>query len=200
MRMLILALPLALLSTVAAVPGQAQEMSCQNAQFSETVMQRFPRVRAACLEVIRRDSVYFAVFKADLVRVTQSGVRIRPKLPDGSHAETRHVDVSPDRRVLVEGEQFRFDELSLPQELTVYIQVTEPMVALSPVNDIEPWALSSLQNVEPARTASADTPVAMPDTSSVLPYVGLCSGALLCLGAVLRRVRRSHLHGRAETR
>ena len=52
-------------------------------------------MREACLDVLDKDSQYYAVFKAKLVRVSSSNVRIEPKLPDGSYAEVRQVAVSP---------------------------------------------------------------------------------------------------------
>src|SRR4029453_15412307 len=83
------------------VAAQAPILDCHTAQFSEAVLQRFPKVRDACLDGITREGPPYAVFKADLVRVSSKGVQIRPKLPGGAHAEARLVKVHPDRKVLV---------------------------------------------------------------------------------------------------
>jgi hypothetical protein len=157
--------------------AQSPPVTCQNAKFSAAVMERFPRVREACLEVLNRDSQYYAVFKAKLVRVSQSNVRIEPKLPDGSYAEARQVKVSPRRRVLVDGHAVGFDELALGQELTVYIEVSAPMVVFPPAEKTDPWQPEPLEEVPPPN------PPKMPSAALPVPWTGV--GALLGRGAFL---------------
>src|SRR5687768_9000998 len=87
--------------------AQAQAPSCQTVQFSDSVLERFPRVREACLDVIERQGQLLAVFKADLQRVTGNKARIRAKLPNGTRAAAQTVQVNPQRRVLVDGKSYR---------------------------------------------------------------------------------------------
>jgi hypothetical protein len=190
-------LSVALLSGLLAT-AHAQDVSCSNAQFSDEVLQRFPSVREACLDVITNEGSYFAVFKADLLRVTSSGVQIRPALPSGKHADPRFVQVSSARRVLVDGKPVRFSDLELGQELTVYIKVTEPMVAFTPVAESEPWELAPLEEVDAARVATAELPP-MPHTAGVLPFVGTGGGTLVLVASLIGIVRRLRSVG-AESR
>ena len=159
--------------------AQTAPVSCQNAKFSTAVMERFPRVREACLDVLNRDSQYYAVFKAKLIRVSQSSVRIEPKLPDGSYAEARQVKVSPKRRVLVDGQALGFNELALGQELTVYIEVRAPMVVFPPAEKTEPWQPEPLEEVPPP------TPPRMPSTAGPVPWIGVGALALFGLAILL---------------
>ena len=161
------------------VMAQSPPVNCQNAKFSSSVMERFPRVREACLDVLDKDSQYYAVFKAKLVRVSSSNVRIEPKLPDGSYAEVRQVKVSPKRRVLVDGRPVGFEELALGQELTVYIEVQAPMVVFPPAEKTDAWQPEPLEEVPPPAAPK------MPSTAGPVPWIGVGALALLCLAAVL---------------
>lgn len=162
--------------------AQGSSVTCENAQFSSAVLDRFPRVREACLDVINRDTQYFAVFKAKLVGVSHSGVRIRPKLPDGSLADARQVKVHEDRRVLVDGRPVTFGELSLGQELTVYIEVLEPLVVFPPAVSTEAWQPAPLEEITPSPTL-----VRMPSTASLVGWLGFLAAALLGFAAVFPR-------------
>jgi len=136
-------------------------------------------VREACLDVLDKDSQYYAVFKAKLVRVSSSNVRIEPKLPDGSYEEVRQVKVSPKRRVLVDGRPVGFEELALGQELTVYIEVQAPMVVFPPAEKTDAWQPAPLERVGPPAAPK------MPSTAGPVPWIGVGALALLCLAAVL---------------
>jgi len=158
------------------VSAQSTPVNCQNAKFSTAVMERFPKVREACLEILSRNSQYYAVFKAKLVGVSQANVRIEPKLPDGTYAEARQVKVSPKRRVLVDGKAVGFDELALGQELTVYIEVREPMVVFPPAQNSEPWQPEPMEVPPPPKTSS---------TSGLVPWIGVGALALSGLATVI---------------
>lgn len=173
---------------VAAPLAQAQEVDCQTVQFSNDVMEKFPRVREACLDVIEHQGQLMAVFKADLLRVQGNKVRIRARLPGGGQAEPQTVQVSPDRRVLVDGKKYRVDELALGQQLTIYARVDEPVAAIQPAEASEPIDFVPIE-VEPMRVASAAEPE-MPTTASELPALGLLGALLACLAIGLEFMRR----------
>ena len=154
-------------------------------QSAETTAERFARVREACLDVFARDTQYFAIFKAKLLGVSPKGVRIRPKLPDGSLADARQVAVSEDRRVLVDGRPVSFGELTLGQELTVYIEVREPLVVFPPAVATEPWQPVPLENV-PLQSSLAR----MPGTAGFIGWLGFLAAALLGLAAVCQQWSR----------
>jgi hypothetical protein len=168
--------------------AQAQPPNCQTVEFSKEVVQRFPRIREACLDVLQANGELLAVFKADLLKVSGNRVRIRAKLPDGSHADARTVQVSPQRRVLVDGKSYRVNQLALGQELTIYAKVDEPVATLAPADASEPVEFAPIEESEPTRLAEADPE--MPRTASPLPILGAGGGLLLTLGALLGVLRR----------
>lgn len=177
----------------AATMAQAQDIDCQNVEFSDEVTRKFPRVREACLDVIERQGQIMAVFKADLLKVSGNKVRIRAKLPGGGQAEPQTVQVPPDRRVLVDGKKYRVSELALGQELTIYARVDEPLAALAPAEASDPVDFVPIE-VEPIRVATAEPE--MPRTASGLPALGLLGVFLVCLAVaieLIRRVRRLRL-------
>lgn len=170
------------LSATACMPvamAQSPTVTCNNAQFSAAVVSRFPRVREACLDIITRDAQYYAVFRAKLLGVSPTSVRIRPKLPDGSLADARKVSVSADRRVLVDGRSESFSELALGQELTVYIEVREPMVVFPPAVATDPWQPVPLEVIPPS-----PSPARMPATAGLVGWLGILSAGLLSFAAV----------------
>lgn len=173
----------------------AQNPECNDVQFSQRVLDKFPRVREACLDVITRDGQPYAVFKADLVKTSSDGVKVKIKLPDGTHSETRFIKTSPDLRVLAEGEKVRIQDLAVGQELTTYIKVSEPMIALAPETESEPVAFSPLEPMD-TRMAAADTAAEMPETASSMPAIGASGLALMALGSFLIILGRMMMHGR----
>jgi hypothetical protein len=180
---------IAVLSTVAAVTDvQAQQMTCKTADFSEEVLARFPRVREGCLEITERNGEPYALYKAEVVRVRSDGVDVRFKLPDGSKSERRYIKTRPEFRVLIEGKATRVRDLGVGQDLTAYVKVREPVVALAQPAD-EPVAdPAPLEAVEPAvETRVAE---AMPQTAGPLPLLALLGSGLVLLAGGMRRLRR----------
>jgi hypothetical protein len=180
-----------LLSTVvlfaAAQAAEAQTPTCQSVEFNPAVTERFPRLREACLDVIERQGQVLAVFKADLLKVSGNKVRLRAKLPDGTRAPAQTVQISPQRRVLVNGKSVRVDQLALGQELTIYAKVSEPVATIAPADTSEPIELLPVES-EPVRVASGDPE--MPRTASVAPAIGLGGAVLIVLAGALGLIRR----------
>lgn len=184
---------LGMLAMLAAVTdARAQEVTCQSAQFSEQVVARFPRVREGCLGVVMRDGEPYATFKATVARVRSDGVDVRFLLPDGGKSDRRYIKTAPERRVIVDGKGVRVRDLAVGQELTAYVKVSEPVVALAQPADEPVAEPAPLEEFEPSlETRSAEaTPDAMPETASVLPLLALVGGVLVLIAAGMRRIRK----------
>jgi hypothetical protein len=175
----------AVLLTLTVAPGAyAQSSACQTVKFSDSVLQRFPRAREACLDVITRDGEQYAVFKADLLRLSGNTARIRAKLPGGERAPAQSIRVDPKRRVLVNGKGVAPSQLAIGQELTAYVKVTEPAATLAPEDD-GALAAMPLEDAEFDQMASAS----MPATASPLPLLGAIGALLLAVAAILGFMR-----------
>lgn len=168
----------------------AENPGCPNVKFSAEVLQRFPRAQEACLDVISKGGEQYAVFKADLTGVQGNTVRVRVKLPDGSYSEPRSIKTNPKLRVLVDGKPYTVSELAPNQELTTYIRVDQPMIALAPANETDPVDAVPLAAPEPAQETRLAAAPAMPHTASQagLPLLlGLFCGAMALALRISRR-------------
>lgn len=177
---------------VATVPAEAQGPACQEVKFSENVLDRFPDARKSCFDVIERNGEEYAVFKVQLAEVRGNTLRVRVKKPDGSVGKIQNVETSPNRRVLIEGKPYRVSELAPDQELTAYVHVTRPEIAIAPVSDAEPVESVPLAMAdEPMRVSAA--PPTMPATAG--PFENVALLGLLCLAVamslnIIRRRRK----------
>jgi hypothetical protein len=176
----------------AADATRAQNSACQSVQFSAEVLDRFPGARASCLDVIQREGQQYAVFKAQLVEARGNSLRIRVKSPDGKYGPATVLAARPGRKVLVDGKPYPVSELAPNQELTAYVRVDEPEIALAPVTEAEP--LESFPLAEPpeasgpVRLSSAAAP-SMPDTASSVGILALVGFFLLAVAGLLTMMR-----------
>lgn len=183
--------PLAGVLLAMAVPAQAQGPACEEVKFSEQVLDRFPDARKSCLDVITRDGQEYAVFKAQLQEVRGNTLRVRVRNPDGTYGAMQNIPTSSDRRVLIDGRPYRVSELAPNQELTAYVHVTRPEIAIAPASDTEPVQTVPLAVAiveRPARVASA--PATMPDTAGPMENVALLALFFLAAAMSLKIVRR----------
>jgi hypothetical protein len=197
--------PLALLACASltwiasgAVLAQNPE-GCASAKFSEQILERFPNAPDSCLDVISRGGQDYAVFRVQLERVSGNTLHVRFNNPDGSRGPRTRVTAQPDFRVLVEGQPTRVRDLAPNQELTAYVQVDRPMVALAPATATQTWHIVPLAltpaegdaaETDRTRLAALDEGAVMPDTAGPAPIVATV-GLLFILGAVGARAMRS---------
>jgi hypothetical protein len=171
----------------ASVPALAAD--CASAQFSETVVARFPNIRAVCSEVIEKDGQQYAVVKGDLVRTGNNAVYMKFNLADGTKSDTRKIETRPEFRVKVDGKPVSVRNLAVGQELTAYVKVSDPVIALEPY-DPAPLETTPLESAPP--TMASNETADMPRTASALPGIGTLGGLLLAFAGVLTyfRLRR----------
>ena len=172
-----------------AALSAAENPGCANVKFSQAVLEKFPRAQEACLDVIEKGGEQYAVFKADLTGVQGNTVRVRVKLPDGSYSDPKSIKTNPKLRVLVDGKPYTVSELAPNQELTTYIRVDKPMIALAPAEPSDPVEPVPLAAPEPTRLAAAPAPT-MPHTASqaALPLLmGLFCAAVAFALRISRR-------------
>src|SRR6188768_994535 len=135
-------------AVLGGVAAPALAADCATAQFSDTVLARFPNIRAVCTEVIEKDGQQYAVVKGDLVRTGNNAVYMKFKLADGTKSDTRKIATAPERRVMIEGKPVSVRNLAVGQELTAYVKVSDPVIALEPAMD-EPLALAPIEPAAP---------------------------------------------------
>jgi hypothetical protein len=172
------------LCTIGAVAvSQAQTVTCQNAQYDPEVVARFPNIAKACSEVISKGGEQYAVVKARLDRVDPSGrVGVRVKQPDGGYSKQISIRPRPDLKVKVDGKPATVRDLATPQEITAYVKVRAPEMALAPAEPSEQLVFVPIE--EPQEQMAA-----LPATASFLPLFGLLGFVSLLLGGSLSVIR-----------
>jgi LPXTG-motif cell wall-anchored protein len=179
------------LALIPAVALAQQPAACERVEFSEEVLARFPNIRSACLDVISKGDQQYAVVKADLVRATARRMTIRVKRPDGSHSDPIGVNVAPNERLNVGGKPTPIQDVAIGQELTAYISVADPGIALARAEESEAIEFTPVPATpEPAPAAVASAPAEMPKTATNLPLLGSIGFGLLTLGAAFAFLRR----------
>lgn len=178
---------------LALVPAAAlaqQPEACQRVEFSAEVLARFPNIRSACLDVIARDGQEFAVVKAQLVRVAPRRMTVRVRLPDGTQSAPMIIRTQSSMRVLINGRPTRIEDVAVGQELSAYIHVTDPGIALADesTGPVEFTPIPAEPEPEPAPAVAAAPE--MPKTATRLPLAGALGLGLLALGAGIAILRR----------
>ena len=173
------------LCTIGAIAvSHAQTVTCENAQYNPELLTRFPNLAKACSEIISKGGEDYAVVKAKLDRVNPSGtVAVRVKQPDGSYSKQITIRPKSDLRVQVDGRPARVRDLATGQEITAYVKVREPAIALAPADETAP--LEAMPIEEPQEQMAA----ALPETASMLPLLGLFGGVSLLFGGLLSMIR-----------
>jgi hypothetical protein len=169
-----------------AAPAMAAD--CATAQFSDAVLARFPNIRAVCTEVIEKDGQQYAVVKGDLVRTGTNAVYMKFNLADGTKSDTRKIETRPEFRVKVDGKPVSVRNLAVGQQLTAYVKVSDPVIALEPADD--QFAYYPIEEAAPAPMAASTAE--MPRTAGPMPMVASLGALLLAFAGMLTflRVRR----------
>lgn len=188
--------------------------SCADLSWQKQVVARYPNIAAACQEVVVSNSVRYARFTGELLRVNRDGsVSFDFKDRDGkSVGKATTLQPADSQRAVIEGRAYRLSELNPGQQLSLYVPETNLVVATEPGAPpeavakvvFEEPAATTEQPAEPVRLAQATPPPAapiappaqparLPDTASWSPLLVLL-GVLALIGAVLlmtgRRMRR----------
>jgi hypothetical protein len=179
----------ALLTVLWCQAGLAQG-NCGDIQFSSDITSRFPNARNACLGVVRRDGQEFAHFQGRIRQVRGNTVEAEFKLPNGEWGRPVSFETDANARIRIQGQTYRYRDLSRGQELDVYLPADRWAIAVAqdPSTDFENApAVTLVALQEPAPSVAS---AALPRTASILPLLGLLGAVLTGLGAAVATVRR----------
>ena len=176
-------------AVLGGVAAPALAADCATAQFSQAVLDRFPNIRMVCSEIIDKEGQQYAVVKGDLVRTGNNAVYMKFKMADGTKSDTRKIETRPDFRVKIDGKPVSVRNLAVGQELTAYVKVSDPVIALEPADAGETLAAYPIEEAAPM---VADNTAEMPQTASAMPTVAGFGALLLAFAGMLTflRIRR----------
>jgi hypothetical protein len=181
---------LVLVMIPAAALAQQPE-ACQRVEFSAAVLERFPNIRTACLDVITKEGQTYAVVRASLVRASQRRMVVRVRLPDGTQSDPLGINVNTNERVNIEGRMVPIRNLAVGQDISAYINVKDPGIAVASeaAGPVEFTPITAEPEPEPVAEAAAPAPE-MPKTATRLPLLGTLGLFLLAAGAGIAFLRR----------
>ena len=120
---------LAAIASLVAIPvASAEDVTCENANFSTEVMDTFAGVRYSCLEIVERNGGPHAVLKAEVVRVASPNMILKFARPEGGF--TNPITVSPEADYIFtvdDGREVKLRELTVSSQLRVYVPVKGPV-------------------------------------------------------------------------
>jgi hypothetical protein len=179
------------LAMIPAVALAQQPEACQRVEFSAAVLERFPNIRKACLDVITKGDQTFAVVRANLLRVTARRMTVRVQLPDGTQTDPMGINFNSNERVNVDGRMVPVRDLGTGQTISAYVNVNDPGIAVASeaTGPVEFTPITAEPEPEPVAEAAAPAPE-MPKTATRLPLVGTLGLFLLAAGAGIALLRR----------
>jgi hypothetical protein len=122
---------LAAVASLAAFPAaNAQDdVTCENANFSEQVLESFGSIRFSCLEIVDMGGTPHAKLKATVLRVTPPKLTVRLDRNDGSTSNPVTFTPPPDFEFTVDEDRKKVTlrELTPTTKLNVYVPVDAPI-------------------------------------------------------------------------
>ena len=120
---------LAAISSFAAIPvASAQDLTCESANFSEEVLERFGSIRYSCLEVVERNGEAHAVLNAEVTRVASPNLSVKFKRTDGGYSSIYTFTPGEDQEFNLEGgRKTNLRDLTVSSVLRLYIPVEAPV-------------------------------------------------------------------------
>ena len=129
---------LAAIASFAAIPAAtAQDLTCQNVNFSQEVLDSFGSIRYSCREIVQRNGEPHALLRAEVVRKESPRLTVRFQRTDDGRL-TNPVTFTPaDDYIftLDDGKKLSLRELAAGNILRVYVPVSAPVGKLGFVVD-----------------------------------------------------------------
>lgn len=177
---------------------KAQKASCDvvnwRTGWDQELLSRFPNMEQGCHEVVIVDGKKWIRFEADFVRRNSNGSVVSDfQSPRGRSIGQLTLKPAPEQRVLLDGREYRFSELSKGQSLNFY--VPEGTLAFATTPDAPAERVAEVVVEEPVRMAEVDEtrttqrPDRLPQTAGPLPLVAT-GGVLFLMAGLGLGIRR----------
>ena len=129
----------AIVSLTAIPAANAQDLTCANVNFSQSVLDTFGSIRYACREIVQRNGEPHAMLRAEVVRANPPKLTVRFLRTDDGRKTNPYTFSPADGYIftLDDGKKLRLRELSAGNLLRVYIPVAAPVGKLGFVIDPE---------------------------------------------------------------
>jgi hypothetical protein len=159
--------------------AQAQDMSCDEIEFSTAVTSEYPSIAGACDAVVVKNGKKFARVQVEVQRARGRTLTFKIMNNDGTSGGSYTTTVDSSWRAKIDGRSYRASELYRGQELNVYMP--EDRWAVIQEDDDGPDVADA--------TVLAAAPM-LPKTAGMLPLFALFGAGFAGIGLVLGAVRR----------
>jgi len=168
-----------------AFASSASAITCDEVEWSSEVTAQFPDVARSCRDVVERDGSVYVKTKVRLARSPSGNhATFRFLHADGTDGPTYSTTVDSGWRTEIDGRNYRLRDLSVGQELSVYIPSDRWHV------HIEADEVMDEVVVTTAVVAARPEPAMLPSTAGNMPLFAMF-GALALMGAGMIRLTRS---------
>ena len=135
MKKFAVGIPALLLTVVVAMPLSAQEVTCDDIEFDERVMTSYPAARDACLEIIERDGVKYAHFKA-MVHEGPPSMLLTFQHRDETWGPATRVTPRPGFTVYLDGVILPYEDIKRGREISIYLPEGRWEMAVTGVDEV----------------------------------------------------------------
>ena len=165
----------------------AQDLTCSDITFTPEAYAAYEFIDQACLEIVDRDGGTFAKTTARVVAQTGSGTHVRFRHADGELGPNHKSNAPADFETMLGGEAVMFKDLSVRQEINIYVGSAywsgpQAEVAAAPPPPPPP--------PPPPEPEPEPEPEVLPATAGPLPWLALFGSLFLILGGALRFSRK----------
>jgi LPXTG-motif cell wall-anchored protein len=174
--------------SLGAIPtASAQEVTCDSANFSPEVIDRFPGIRYSCLEIVQKDGAPHAVLNAIVTRVRLTTVNLKFRRTAGGLTKSIQFRPPKDYRFAIDGRrEVPLRDLTVSSELRVYVPVESPTPTLA----FEPVAAASMTYIDYEEGDEEMAP-ALPKTAGDMPVFAVLGSLFLIIAGGLAFRRRT---------
>ena len=151
---------------------EVPDLSCEDIEFSPAMLEEYPEIDKACLDVVEENGIKYAEVKLELTRVRGRNVNFKFIHEDGSKSERHSIKVDSNFRAKIEGRSYRMNELTEGQVLDIYLPHDR-------------WAIH-----QPDGDFYDIEVLAMPTTASELPLIAMLGGLFISFAGFLAYRRR----------
>lgn len=198
-----------LLAIGATAPLSAQDVTCDDIEFDERVITSYPAARDACLEVIERDGVRYAHFKA-MVHEGPPSMLLTFQHRDETQGPATRVTPRPGFTVYMDGVILPYEDIKRGREISIYLPEGRWEMAVTGADEVmvaeaefDAFELEVTEEELPAEVDITPPPVVEETTEEAAPagdgttmwYWLLLAGAAVVIVWVLRKKRKDRRDG-----
>lgn len=112
----------------------AQELSCDDIEFKESIIEQFPSVAQSCNSVVERNGKLYVRLVADVIHAGPSSVMLYLKSPDGTRVRQEWMP-PPGFQATISGKPTPTRALRRGQEIRIYLPEADWEVVGAPAHE-----------------------------------------------------------------